>query len=162
MLESSNLSSVRLSPDPPLGQLRASPTEPDISAESRVGNRVRTTTSTLLPDPSWRDTPPLGELVGGQNFKERTLSRCILCSKLCSSGFHRFLSISSLVWRFAEPLYLTDPSEHLSPMIRLKAPSFHFQCRQSFVAFVSGPDPHPGGRSRFLVGCEASHGASVA
>jgi hypothetical protein len=58
-------------------------------------------------------------------------------------------SVTYGVGRFAEPLYLTDPSEPLSQMIRLKAPSFHFQCRQSFVAFVSGPDPHPGGRSRF-------------
>ena len=90
MLESSDLPSVRLPPDPPLGQLRATPTESDVSAESCVGNWVRTSTSALIPHPTGRDTPPLGELLGGQNFKERTLCWCVLCSELCSSGFHRF------------------------------------------------------------------------
>jgi hypothetical protein len=84
------LPSVRLPPDPPLGQLRATPTESDVSAESCVGNRVRTSTSALIPHPTGRDTPPLSELLGGQNFKERTLCWCVLCSELCSSGFHRF------------------------------------------------------------------------
>jgi hypothetical protein len=90
MLESSDLCSGRLSPKPPLGQLRATPTEPDVPAESRVRDRVRASASALFPHPTGRDTPSVGEFLGGQNFKERTLGWCVLCSELCSSAFHRF------------------------------------------------------------------------
>jgi hypothetical protein len=44
----------------------------------------------LIPHPARRDPPPLSEFVGGQNFKERPPRRLVLCSELCSSGFHAF------------------------------------------------------------------------
>jgi hypothetical protein len=53
-----------------------------------VGDRFRAPTSALLPHPTGRDTPPVGEFLGRQNFKERTLRWYDLCSELCSSVFH--------------------------------------------------------------------------
>lgn|ERR1017187_1752234 len=132
MLESSDLPSVRLPPDPPLGQLRATPTESDVSAESCVGNWVRTSTSALIPHPTGRDTPPLGELLGGQNFKERTLCWCVLCSELCSSGFHRF--------PFKELQCMAVRRTAIFPSAPFLKPDFHFQGRQNvclpFLALI--------------------------
>jgi hypothetical protein len=53
-------------------------------------NRVGAATSALIPYPTRRYTPPLSEFFGGQHFKEKTLGWRVLCSELCSSGFHTF------------------------------------------------------------------------
>jgi hypothetical protein len=53
-------------------------------------NGVGAAIPALIPHPARRDTPPLGEFIGGQNFKERPTSRLVLCSDLCSRGFHTF------------------------------------------------------------------------
>lgn len=69
-----------------------------------MGNRIGAATSALLPHPTRWNTPPLSKFLGSQNLKERALAGCVLCSGLCSSGFHAF-SINTFVWRFAEPPY---------------------------------------------------------
>jgi hypothetical protein len=53
-------------------------------------NRVGAPTSALIPHPTRRDSPPLSEFLSSQNFKERTFGWRVLCSGLCSSGFHTF------------------------------------------------------------------------
>jgi len=60
-----------------------------------MGNRIGAATSALVPHPTRRDTPPLCELLGGQNFKEKTVGPAVLCSELCSADFHIF-SINKL------------------------------------------------------------------
>jgi hypothetical protein len=55
-----------------------------------MGNRIGAATAALLPHPTRLHTPSLGELLGGQNFKEKTFSQVVLCSELCSSVFHVF------------------------------------------------------------------------
>jgi hypothetical protein len=51
---------------------------------------IAATTSALVSDPARRDSPPLSEFFGGQNFKEGSVGCYELCSGLCSSGFHIF------------------------------------------------------------------------
>jgi hypothetical protein len=53
-------------------------------------NGVGAATPALIPHPARRDTPPLSEFIGGQNFKERSPRPLGLCSELCSSRFHAF------------------------------------------------------------------------
>ena len=60
-----------------------------------MGNRIGAATPALVPHPTRRDTPSLGELLGGQNFKEKTVGQGVLCSDLCSGTFHIF-SINEL------------------------------------------------------------------
>jgi hypothetical protein len=51
---------------------------------------IAATTSAPVSDPARRDSPPLSEFFGSQNFKEGTVAFYVLCSGLCSSGFHIF------------------------------------------------------------------------
>jgi hypothetical protein len=60
-----------------------------------MGNRIRAATPALLPHPTRRHTPSLGKFLGGQDFKEQTVSQGVLCSELCSTVFH-ISSISEL------------------------------------------------------------------
>jgi hypothetical protein len=55
-----------------------------------MGNRIGAATPALIPHPTRRDPPPLSEFFRRQNFKARTLGWRVLCSELCSSGFHTF------------------------------------------------------------------------
>jgi hypothetical protein len=103
MLESRILSLAKLAPAPPLNQFMAAPAKSDVSAQPSVGDWVCRAASALLPHPTCRNTPPLGEFLGRQNFTEEAPGQRVLCSELCSSAFHSFLSIASGVWRFAEP-----------------------------------------------------------
>jgi hypothetical protein len=53
-------------------------------------DRIGTATPALIPHPTRWDPPPLSEFLSGQNFEERPLGWRVLCSGLCSSGFHTF------------------------------------------------------------------------
>jgi hypothetical protein len=90
MLESSKMFAASLSARPPLSQLWTSPTESNISTESRMRDWVGAATSALLSDPARRNSPFLSKLFRGQNFEKGADIHRVLCSGLCSSVFHIF------------------------------------------------------------------------
>src|SRR3954466_7994539 len=54
-----------------------------------MGNRITTPAAALLSDPARRHAPSSSQFFGSQHFKKWTEKR-VLCSDLCSRGFHVF------------------------------------------------------------------------
>jgi hypothetical protein len=141
MLESRALFSVRLSSEPPLRQLRTAPTEPHVSAKARMRNRIRTASAALLSDPSRRHAPSLGEFFGGQNFEEWAIRGFVLCSELCSSGYHRFLFKE--IWCMA--VRRTAIPRSVPPDAGGGSPAFgHFETRGILAGVSSAGNTHTG------------------
>lgn len=76
-------------------------------------DRVGAASATLLPNPTRRDSPPFGEFLCSQNFKERPTGWRVLCSGLCSSDFHTFSVSKFHHGRFAEPLFSSSETGSL-------------------------------------------------
>ena len=87
----------------PAGQLRAPPTEPNIPPESRVGNRVTTTTSALLSHPARRVRHLSASSSAVSTSKKGP--RTVYCAPPCAPVV--FMSLSSIrygVRRFMKPV----------------------------------------------------------
>src|ERR1700722_19213619 len=66
------MSIARLPSFPPSREFWTAPTESDVTAQPDVGNRIQAARPGLLPDPTFRDSPPGRQFLRGQDFVEGT------------------------------------------------------------------------------------------
>jgi hypothetical protein len=79
-----------------------------------MGNRIKTAAVALLSDPAGWYAPSFSKLFGSQNLKKGADEWAVLCSELCSGGFHSLPDIS-----------VVPPMAAIGPLQANKKHSFH-------------------------------------